>query len=78
MRFSGYRGNATLLRIHLVRGKKPYADYGRKSGDDIRGGESIRLAIAKKEEAEMQNRRPGPISSAISRVPKLLGFHIGR
>ena len=26
-----------LLRIHLVRGKKPYADYGRKSGDDIRG-----------------------------------------
>lgn len=42
------------------------------------GGESIRLAIAKKEEAEMANRRPGPISSAIAKVPQLLGFHIGR
>jgi glycine/D-amino acid oxidase-like deaminating enzyme len=42
------------------------------------GGESIRLGIAKKEEAEMQNRRPGPISSAISKIPQLLGFHIGR
>ena len=29
-----------LVRIHLVRGKNPYAHYGRKSGDDIRG-ESI-------------------------------------
>jgi hypothetical protein len=42
------------------------------------GGESIRLGIAKKEEAEMQNRRPGPLSSAIAKVPELLGFHIGR
>ncbi len=42
------------------------------------GGESIRLAIAKKEEAEMANRRPGPISLAIAKVPELLGFHIGR
>ncbi|MDX6655178.1 MAG: hypothetical protein QOH18_2819, partial [Solirubrobacterales bacterium] len=42
------------------------------------GGESIRLAIAKKEEAEMQNRRPGLIPSAISKIPQLLGFHIGR
>jgi glycine/D-amino acid oxidase-like deaminating enzyme len=42
------------------------------------GGESIRLGIAKKEEAEMAGRRPGPISSAIAKVPSLLGFHIGR
>jgi glycine/D-amino acid oxidase-like deaminating enzyme len=42
------------------------------------GGESIRLAIAKKEEAEAAGRRPGPISSAIAKVPDLLGFHIGR
>ena len=42
------------------------------------GGESIRLGIAKKEEAEMANRRPGFISSSISKIPKLLGFHIGR
>ncbi len=26
-----------LVRIHLVRGKNPYAQYGRKSGNDIRG-----------------------------------------
>lgn len=26
-----------LVAIHLVRGKNPYQDYGRKSGDDIRG-----------------------------------------
>jgi glycine/D-amino acid oxidase-like deaminating enzyme len=42
------------------------------------GGESIRLGIAKKEEAEMNGRRPDPISSAIAKVPALLGFHIGR
>lgn len=42
------------------------------------GGESIRLAIAKKEAAEMTGRRPGPISSAVAKVPQLLGFHIGR
>ena len=42
------------------------------------GGESIRLGIAKKEKAEMQNRRPGLIPSAIAKVPRLLGFHIGR
>jgi glycine/D-amino acid oxidase-like deaminating enzyme len=42
------------------------------------GGESIRLGIARKEEAEMQNRRPDPISSALAKVPALLGFHIGR
>ena len=41
-------------------------------------GESIRLGIAKKEEAEMEGRRPGRISSAVAKVPELLGFHIGR
>ncbi|MGN6254610.1 MAG: NAD(P)/FAD-dependent oxidoreductase [Solirubrobacterales bacterium] len=42
------------------------------------GGESIRYAIGKKEEAEMQRRSPDPISSAVARVPELIGFHIGR
>jgi hypothetical protein len=42
------------------------------------GGESIRLGIAKKEEAEMEGRRPGPIATAVAKVPELLGFHIGR
>jgi glycine/D-amino acid oxidase-like deaminating enzyme len=42
------------------------------------GGESIRFAIEKKEEAEMAGRQPAPVSSAIARVPELIGFHIGR
>jgi glycine/D-amino acid oxidase-like deaminating enzyme len=42
------------------------------------GGESIRFAIEKKEEAEMSGRQPNPVSSAIARVPELIGFHIGR
>jgi glycine/D-amino acid oxidase-like deaminating enzyme len=42
------------------------------------GGASIRLGIAKKEEAEMEGRKPNPVASAIAKVPELLGFHIGR
>jgi len=42
------------------------------------GGESIRFAIEKKEEAEMQGHRPGRVASAIAKVPELIGFHIGR
>jgi glycine/D-amino acid oxidase-like deaminating enzyme len=42
------------------------------------GGESIRLAIEKKEQAEMQGRQPGRVASAIAKVPELIGFHIGR
>ncbi len=42
------------------------------------GGEAIRLGILKKEEAEMDGRRPGRISSAVAKVPQLIGFHIGR
>jgi glycine/D-amino acid oxidase-like deaminating enzyme len=42
------------------------------------GGESIRLAIEKKEQAEMQGHQPGRLSSAIAKVPELIGFHIGR
>jgi glycine/D-amino acid oxidase-like deaminating enzyme len=42
------------------------------------GGASIRLGILKKEEAEREGRRPGPIASAVAKVPELLGFHIGR
>lgn len=42
------------------------------------GGEAIRYAIEKKEEAEMQGSQPGAISSAIAKLPELIGFHIGR
>jgi glycine/D-amino acid oxidase-like deaminating enzyme len=42
------------------------------------GGESIRLGIMAKEEAELQGRAPSKIASAIANVPKLIGFHIGR
>jgi glycine/D-amino acid oxidase-like deaminating enzyme len=42
------------------------------------GGETIRLGILKKEEAEIQGRQPAGIASAVSKVPGLIGFHIGR
>ncbi|HVD86145.1 MAG TPA: FAD-dependent oxidoreductase [Solirubrobacterales bacterium] len=42
------------------------------------GGESIRYAIEKKEQAEMEGRSPSKLSAAISKVPELIGFHIGR
>jgi glycine/D-amino acid oxidase-like deaminating enzyme len=42
------------------------------------GGEAIRLGIDRKEDAEMSNRRPGRVSSAVAKVPELIGFHIGR
>ena len=42
------------------------------------GGESIRLGILAKEEAEMAGRTPSKIAKAVSRVPELIGFHIGR
>lgn len=42
------------------------------------GGESIRYAIEKKEEAEMAGRPPNPVASAVAKVPELIGFHIGR
>jgi glycine/D-amino acid oxidase-like deaminating enzyme len=42
------------------------------------GGEAIRLGILAKEEAEMAGRTPSKIAKAVSRVPELIGFHIGR
>jgi glycine/D-amino acid oxidase-like deaminating enzyme len=42
------------------------------------GGTVIREAIGRKEAAEAEGRRPGPLASAISAVPGLIGFHIGR
>lgn len=42
------------------------------------GGESIRLGIQKKEQAELEGRQPTRLSSAISKIPELIGFHIGR
>jgi len=42
------------------------------------GGEAIRMGILRKEKAELAGRTPDPISSLLSRVPELIGFHIGR
>ncbi len=42
------------------------------------GGEAIRRALISKENAELSGRTPNPISSLISRIPKLIGVHIGR
>jgi glycine/D-amino acid oxidase-like deaminating enzyme len=42
------------------------------------GGEAIRLGILHKEKAELENRQPSKLASAIARVPELIGFHIGR
>ena len=42
------------------------------------GGETIRRALMRKEEAELAGRDPGPLSRAIAAVPKLIGIHIGR
>jgi glycine/D-amino acid oxidase-like deaminating enzyme len=42
------------------------------------GGETIRQALIRKENAELTARDPDPLSSLISSIPKLIGFHIGR
>jgi glycine/D-amino acid oxidase-like deaminating enzyme len=42
------------------------------------GGNVIRRAIMSKEQAEAENRQPSFLSKAISRIPELIGFHIGR
>jgi len=42
------------------------------------GGETIRRALTAREEAELSGRRPHPISTVVSKVPELIGFHIGR
>jgi glycine/D-amino acid oxidase-like deaminating enzyme len=42
------------------------------------GGETIRQALTSKENAQLRDRRPHPLSSLVSRVPELIGFHIGR
>jgi glycine/D-amino acid oxidase-like deaminating enzyme len=42
------------------------------------GGEAIRAGIQRKEQAELNDRRPDPISSLLARIPRLIGFHIGR
>lgn len=42
------------------------------------GGTVIRDAIERKEKAEAAERRPGTITSMVSAIPKMIGFHIGR
>jgi glycine/D-amino acid oxidase-like deaminating enzyme len=42
------------------------------------GGEAIRMGIDRKENAELVGRAPDPVSAWLSRIPGLIGFHIGR
>jgi glycine/D-amino acid oxidase-like deaminating enzyme len=42
------------------------------------GGAAIRQALISKEDAELAGRPPGKIAKAISHIPELIGFHIGR
>jgi hypothetical protein len=42
------------------------------------GGEAIRVGIMRKETAELAGRKPDPVSLLVSRIPQLIGFHIGR
>ena len=42
------------------------------------GGNLIRRGIMSRERAESDGRRPHPVSYLVSRVPELIGFHIGR
>ena len=42
------------------------------------GGSLIRRAIMARENAETEGRDPHPVSSALARIPELIGFHIGR
>ena len=42
------------------------------------GGEAIRAGIKHKEDAELAGKTPDPVSTLLSRVPELIGFHIGR
>jgi glycine/D-amino acid oxidase-like deaminating enzyme len=42
------------------------------------GGTVIREAIGRKEAAEAEGRRPGPLVSTVAAIPRLIGFHIGR
>lgn len=42
------------------------------------GGETIRRALISKENAELADRRPNPVTEVVTRIPKLIGFHIGR
>jgi len=42
------------------------------------GGEAIRWGLKRKETAELAGRSPDPVSSTLARVPRLIGFHIGR
>jgi glycine/D-amino acid oxidase-like deaminating enzyme len=42
------------------------------------GGETIRRALMRKEEAELAGGLPNPLDRAIAAVPNLIGVHIGR
>ncbi len=42
------------------------------------GGTAIRAGIMSKERAEGEGHRPPLLSSALARVPEMIGFHIGR
>jgi hypothetical protein len=42
------------------------------------GGEIIRAAILRKEEAEVRGERAGPVTRAVAGIPERIGIHVGR
>lgn len=42
------------------------------------GGSVIRSALLRKERAEEEGRRPGPLTRAVSGIPERIGIHVGR
>jgi glycine/D-amino acid oxidase-like deaminating enzyme len=42
------------------------------------GGELIRRSLTSKEQAELAGHAPNPLSDLVTRIPRLIGFHIGR
>jgi glycine/D-amino acid oxidase-like deaminating enzyme len=42
------------------------------------GAAAIRAALVRREAAEAEGRRPGPLTRTVSAIPDRIGFHIGR
>ena len=76
----------TLASLALDRSDEPTrlafvdAEIPRVPPSPSTGSAAKRSASASpsKEDAELEGRTPGPIASAIAKVPELIGFHIGR
>ncbi|MCW3000845.1 MAG: FAD-dependent oxidoreductase [Conexibacter sp.] len=65
-----------LTRLPIVGGLPPK----RFPPEPLRfaGGSIIRAALVRRDDAEAEGRRPGPIVAAVSALPRLLGLHLPR